>query len=275
MKSVFLFILILFAIDCFAQKAEKVNVLFIGNSLTYFHDMPQTLQLMLNETNPNIKVEQSTFPGISLSGHIEDVIVSRTENGIRARKKNSGELSETERKIGEKKWDIIILQEGTVRLLIPEVRKYKVETAIAAIKERVTNPDCKFILFKTWPLKGYYPQEYCYSKFSIKSSLPKDEYCSPLIESFEQELDLINDSYDLVAINQSLICSENANKFYEVLMEFPDVELYEDDMHPNENGAFLNACIFYQMLTGKKASVLKYTGAINLKTAEILKGISD
>jgi hypothetical protein len=80
------------------EAADEINVLFIGNSLTYFYDMPQILQRMLNETNPNIKIEQSTFPGQSLSGHLSDIITSRTDNGISTRKKEEGEKKEPKKK---------------------------------------------------------------------------------------------------------------------------------------------------------------------------------
>ena len=94
MKNSLLILITLLTISCKSpqnETAEKINVLFIGNSLTYFHDMPQTVQKMLNETDPNIKVEQSTFPGQSLPGHLSDIITSRTESGITTRKKEKGE----------------------------------------------------------------------------------------------------------------------------------------------------------------------------------------
>ncbi len=274
----FLLIILAFAItSCKFQKTQatkELNVLFIGNSLTYFYDMPQTLQLMLNETNPNIKIDQSTNPGQSLSGHLSNIITSRTENGISTRKKEEGEQTETEKKLAKKKWDIVILQTGTVSVLIPENREVKVNKAISEIKTLVSNPNCKFILFNTWPsLKGY-PKQYCYPSSLIDNKIDKDKSCSPAIENLEQEIELINKSYDLVAEKNSLLKSDNGTKYYEVLTNYPEIELYEDSSHPNKYGAFLNACIFYQILTDKKASELKYNGEIEPKTAGILKAIA-
>jgi hypothetical protein len=105
MRNLLLIILAFAITNCKSRKAqstEELNVLFIGNSLTYFYDMPQTLQMMLNETNPNIKIDQSTNPGQSLSGHLSDIITSRTENGISTRKKEEGEQTETEKKLAKK-----------------------------------------------------------------------------------------------------------------------------------------------------------------------------
>jgi len=278
MKNILLIILAFVTISCKSQKnqsAEKLNVLFIGNSLTYFHEMPQTLQKMLNETNPNIKVEQSTFPGMSLSAHLDNIIESRTENGISTRKKEDGEFTETEKKIVKKKWDVVILQTGTVSVLIPENRNIKVNKAILDIKELVSNTNCEFILFNTWPSKKEYPKQYCYPSRSINQSLKNDKYCSPIMENLEQEIKLINESYDLVAKKNHLLKSENGNKFFEILTKHPDIELYEDNSHPNKYGSFLNACVFYQMLTKKKASDLKFIGEIEPNTAELLKQVAE
>ncbi|MEH6538349.1 MAG: DUF4886 domain-containing protein [Psychroserpens sp.] len=275
------FLLIIFAVaftGCKSHKAklsEELNVLFIGNSLTYFYDMPQTLQMMLNETHPNIKIDQSTFPGQSLSGHLSDIITSRTENGISTRKKEEGETTETEIKIAEKNWDIIILQTGTVSVLIPENRDLKVNKAISDIKKLVSNPKCKFILFHTWPSKNEYPEKYCYPSRMIDKSIEKERCCSQTLENLEQETKLINESYDLIAQKNNLLKSDNGNKFYEVLTNHTEIELYEDDIHPNKYGAFLNACVFYQMLTDKKASELKFNGEIEPKTAELLKQVAE
>jgi len=243
--------------------------------LTYYHDMPETLQEMLNETNSDFNIQQSTFPGMSLDGHLNNIIESRTENGIHTRKKEDGEKTETEMKLSEKDWDIIILQEGTVRLLIPEAKEHKVEKAIAEIKNQTYNKDCEFILFKTWPSNEEYPKQYCYSKWAINHSLENDEYCSQEIKNLEQEIELINEAYELVAKKYGLITSDNGNKVYEVLTEYPAVNLYEDNIHPNKYGAFLNACIFYQMLTDKRASELKFNGEIEPSTAELLKKIAE
>jgi hypothetical protein len=102
---------------------------------------------MVNETNPNVKIEQSTFPGMPLNGHLSEIITSRTENEIGTRKKKESEKTETEKKIAKKKWDIIVLQTGSVSVLIPENREFKINKAISDIKKIVANPRCKFILF--------------------------------------------------------------------------------------------------------------------------------
>lgn len=257
------------------QSSKEVNVLFIGNSLTYFYDMPQTLQKMLDENNSTIKIHQSTFPGMSLSGHLSDIIESRTQNGIRTRQKNANEVTETEQKVKERQWDVIVLQTGTVSILIPESRDFQINKAVSDIKTLVKNPACKFILFYTWPSKNTYPEKYCYSSSLIDPSIDKEECCSPILENLQQEYQLINEGYDVVAQKGDLIKTSHAKKYYEVLTKHPEINLYEDDSHPNKYGAFLNACIFYEMLAKRKPSLLKFIGDIEPEIAKSLKSIAD
>jgi hypothetical protein len=104
---------------------------------------------------------------------LDNIIESRTENGISARKKEDGETTETEIKIAENYWDIIIAQTGTVSVLIPENRDLKINKAVTDIKKLVSNPKCKFILFNTWPSKNEYPKQYCYPSRVIDKSIEK------------------------------------------------------------------------------------------------------
>jgi hypothetical protein len=279
MRNILILIIGLLVFSCQSQKKEKteeVNVLFIGNSLTYYHDMPKTVQTMLNETDPNIKIEQSTFPGMSLTRHLENIIIARTdEDNISTRKKTEGEKTETEIKIAEKKWDVVILQEGTVNLLIPEFRDLAVNKAISKIKSLVNNPECRFVFFTTWPSERPYPKEYCRDGGRIDESLDDmQDYCSPKIENYEQEFELVENGHSLIAKKNAMEKTDNGNLYRMVKENKPDLALLEDPIHPNANGAFLNACEFYEILSGKKASNLKAVGEIEPKIAEYLKNIA-
>jgi hypothetical protein len=278
MKYIFLLVTTVLIFGCQSKlkdKTEEINVLFIGNSLTYYHDMPQTVQDMLDETHPNFKIDQSTFPGMSLTAHLENIIESSTKDHVNTRKKEGDEKTETEIKIGEKKWDVLILQDGTVRFLIPESREFLVNTAISEIKSLVKNPKCQFIIFSTWPSKSDYPKEYCYLGILIDNSLtPDQKYCSPIIKDVDQEIKLINEAYQSIADKNNMVKTDNGSVFFRVYKEHTEFELLEDPIHPSELGAFLNACIFYQILTGEKASDLKYDGKIEPKIAKKLKKLA-
>lgn len=274
----FLLIFLLIFFSCHSKKDSErrtLNVLFIGNSLTYWNGMPQILQRMLANETYSVNIEQSTFPGMTLSSHLNNIIISQTGDGIKTRLKLSDEITETEKKICQKKWDIVVLQEGTVRLLIPEAKDYLVNPAINQIKKLVNNPECKFLLFSTWPSKGDYPRQYCNPSSLIDDSIEKEESCSIQIVSLAQEVDLINKGFTDVANSNELHVTDNVNRFHEILKNHSEIDFYEDEIHPTKEGAYLNAIIFYKYISGKKATSITFDSDLPKATTSILKNVAD
>ncbi len=257
------------------SKSEKaspeINVLFIGNSLTYYNDMPEMLQNMMNETNPNIIIDHITFPGMSLDAHFNTIIESQSGDNLKTRSKKPDEITLTEKKIKEKNWDVIILQTGGVSVLIPESVDYKINPAIEKIKNLVS-ADTRLILFNTWPTILDFPKKFCYRGIQIDPSLERmEEFCSPTIEDDNDYLIQLNSSYDSIAKNLGLEKTNHGNVFYRVFKTYPELEILEDDMHPSNLGAFLSACVFYEMITEKDATMLEYSADLDIKKAEVLK----
>lgn len=184
-------------------------------------------------------------------------------------------MTETEKKIAEKRWDMVILQEGTVQLLIPEARDFLVNPAIERIKALVNNPECKIILFRTWPSKADYPRQYCYPSGIIDASIAKEKSCSLNILDLDHEMELINSAYESVASSASIQLTDNGSRFYQILKNYPDINLYEDESHPSTLGAYLNACIFYQSITGRKATSINYEAEFPKDTAAFLKKMAE
>ena len=263
---------------------EKINVLFIGNSLTYFHDMPKTLQSMLNEKHYNFNVEQSTFDGMTLDGHLTSMIIKQSGDTLYSRTKEIGEITETEKKIASKKWNIIILQEGSRNHYFPDVVKEITEPTVKKIKKLVNNKDCKFIMFNTWTSKGNYPrQKECIAKVYFDETKyymgeevsEEEKYCSPERLNLEQDVKILSECFDGIKKEDDLTITNHCQIHYNVRKKHPEIELYDDDYHPSEAGSFLNACVFYNLLTGKKASKLTFVGKLNPTTAIILKKLSE
>lgn len=281
MKKVILLFLIL--IGCRSKQIEtqqKTNVLFIGNSLTYYHDMPKTLQAMLNENNSKFNIEQSAFAGMTLNGHLEDIITETKGDDIYTREKEAGELTETEKKLKSKKWDIIILQEGTGRLYYSEVIKEVINPSIKRIKEFNDNPKCKYILYKTWPLQGTYPRAkecipkhyFDWKKFYVNEETSnKIKFCSVDRLNLKQDFGILNNFFDIIAQENAIGKTNHCSLHYKIRTLFPEIELYDDEYHPSEMGAYLNALEFYKVLTNKKVAKLKYIGKINKSIAEKIK----
>lgn len=283
MKKV-VFLVFIFFFSCkskLIESKEKINILFIGNSLTYYHDMPLTLQKMLDEKGLNYNIEQSTFPGMSLDGHLEEIITKKEDDNIYTRTKTEGEITETEKKLSSKKWDIIILQERTYTLYFTEVVKEILPLKIETIKTLNSNKNCKYIFFNTWISKNEeYPIEsicrtkhsFDWKKYYINEDVSnKEKFCSVKIENEIENLKYLNQSLNSIKLEHNLTITNHPNVHYNVRKSYPEIELYDDNYHPSEAGSFLNACVFYSLLTNTKSSKLKFTGKLDKKTAAILK----
>lgn len=95
-------LLILFSLNAVAQADQKdtIRVLFVGNSYTYFWNLPQTLSAIAASQNVIIITRQSTAGGASLKQHW------------------NGEKSLDSRKlIQEGHWDYVILQNHSMSAL--------------------------------------------------------------------------------------------------------------------------------------------------------------
>ncbi len=277
MRKILLLLLAFTLLSCGfnnSKESKEINVLFIGNSLTYYNDMPQKLQEMVNETNPNIKIDQITFPGMSLSAHLDNIIVESSEDNVSTRTKAPGELTATEKKIEEKEWDIIILQTGGVSVLIPESVKYKVNPAIEKIKELNENSETRFLLFNTWTTKVDYPIKYCYKGLQISQTLERmNEFCSQEINNSKEYLKLLNEAYAQIAEQNSLEKTNHGDLFQQIFKNHPDIEILEDNIHPSDLGAYLSACIFYKEITKNDPSDLIYVGDLDFKKVKLLKDL--
>lgn len=273
-------ICIMVVLSGFSSVAQKIeanksrSILFVGNSLTYYNDMPQMLQKMLGNQKINYKVDQATYSGISLTQHLNRKI-TKTEKGTELTALKPNDTSSTLKKLYSEKWDFVVLQNGTVGLLIPEARKLVVKPAILGFKEKLKNTTTQFVLFKTWPSLDTFPKQHCYPAAVIDKSIEKNMCCSPLITSIEQEAKLVNEAYDSIAIETNVPTLPITDCYIYVIKNHPTINLYHDESHPSILGSYLCACMFYKYFTKQKASTIKYTGEIDKKSAKAIQDVVD
>ena len=116
-----------------------MNILFIGNSYTYFNDMPATLEALAQAAGQDAKVFSVTKGGYTLASLASD----DNEHGARV----SAMLA------GEHKFDCIILQEQSVR---PAIDRESFFGGIEALltKIRRDQPGAEVVLYETWGRKA-------------------------------------------------------------------------------------------------------------------------
>ncbi|MDP5121486.1 MAG: hypothetical protein NWQ46_07825, partial [Spirosomaceae bacterium] len=96
--TLFLFISSLNAVS--QTKADTLKVLFVGNSYTYYYNMPQLVSVLSDSTNTKLITRKSTVGGVTLKNHWLG------ERGLK-----------TKEKIASGGYDIVVIQEfsmGTI-----------------------------------------------------------------------------------------------------------------------------------------------------------------
>ena len=265
------------------EHVDKVNILFIGNSLTYYHDMPKMVEHMLNEKSLNCYVVQAAFPGMTLNSHLNNIIYRREGDNIYTMRKNDFEITETEKIISSRSWDLIITQEAPDMLLSKELVNELVQSDIEKIKSLNRNKNCKYMFFNTWiPKVQNYPiksiclpkSDFDYVKFPVNNLNSDEKFCSEEILNKKEHLRILNEALNQINLKQKMTISNHPNIHFNIGNNYPEIQLYEDEYHPSKIGSFLNACIFYKMITNKNPTRLKFNAGLDEKTTSLLKRVA-
>ncbi len=108
---------------------ERLNVLFVGNSLTFFNEMPEMVEALAQTAGiSQFRYEAVTFGGYSLEDHW-----------------NRGDALEAIDRAG---WDVVVLQQGPSSL--PESRVHLVDFA-TRFAQRIRAAGGRPALYMVWP----------------------------------------------------------------------------------------------------------------------------
>jgi hypothetical protein len=283
MKYCVLFLSIFLHFCCAAvtvNKKEK-RVLFIGNSLTSYHNMPQTLQRMMDEKKLNIKIEQLTYGGFRLAQYA--TLIDYVENGNKySRKVRKNEVPVGVKTILSKKWDFVVLQEAGGCPLVPYFQMYSFEPTLIFFDSIIKSIKGKTVLYQDYPGTKF-PKQLYLEKRQIDSNFafPANANYSPNIlistrsnhfNNSGEQFHEIKKVYDKMAkkLNAGLVKVGYA--FEEFKKTNKDISLYEsDNSHPSSEGSYLIACLFYKYITGLAPADIKYSADLDVRQAELIR----
>lgn len=186
-----------------------MKVLFIGNSFTFYNDIPKLFEKIATSSNKNVIVDSITKSAYTLE-------------------KLSNSSDEVGKKVDEKlnssnDYDVIILQEQSVRPL-SNYQKFISSAKSLQTKINNTQKNCQIYLYATW---GY------------KSAADARKIT---IEEMEMQL---REAYKNAAQEMGVKVCNVGEAFTNVYNCHRDVELYSpsDMKHPSYAGSFLSACV--------------------------------
>ena len=196
------------------------KILFIGNSYTYFNDMPEIFRGIAEAAGQEVSVLSVTEGGCTLMRHLDE----STEIGLKVKQA----LSEP--------WDDIILQEHSRGRIIGRPDFF---AGVAAFSDAAKRLGARLHLYMTWGYKPGHP-------FYAETGFRPDGMAFRIAEGYELAGRLFGVDVDPVGRAFSL-CRK----------EYPDIELYDPDMtHPSLAGSCLSAAVHYISLFGADSASL-------------------
>lgn len=229
------------------EKIGKLDILFIGNSYTFMHSMPQMI-LNIAKSDHNNAIELN----------IQSITISS------ARLKEHWNEGSAAQSIQQKPWDFVVLQDQSDWATLEDgvINNLAYITRFKQITKQ-SNEKAIITVFKTWPKQ-------------------KD---SGWYKNAETRNYLRSHNFMRLSIDQNT--TNNANKANVDIVPISDywlyildnnipVRLYEPDgSHPSVAGSYLNALVFYRYFTMSKLENIPYAPVgINKKAALKLQEIA-
>jgi hypothetical protein len=220
-----------------------LSILFIGNSYTYFNNMPHML-MKLAESDPD--------------NHTQFTVQAVTQGGIGL--KELWADGKAKQVIQSRHWNYVVLQEQSFWAMFP---KSVTDTSAVAsqFNGEIRKANANTLLFVTWPRK---PNSHWYHDQST-AFLREPAY-------MQQKF---NENTKALASRLSAQAIPVSDYWMKALKRDPHFELYMDDgTHPSPAGSYLAALVFYRYLSGRNLSQVYYVpSGVTKEQAEFLRSV--
>jgi hypothetical protein len=224
--------------DLAAARSTRAGyrVLFVGNSLTYTHDLPGTLDRL-------VAAQPGPVPMFVVSD-------TRPSTGLDYWAGNNG-LREL---IAEVPWDIVVLQERSVTpSLGPDQVAEYMDPPLRALDSQVRARGASTLLFETWAHEH--------------GGFDGDSYDAMQLR--------IDSAYDDAGTRLRAQVAPVGRAWQLAHALHPSLDLWGgDDTHPSATGTYLAACVFYATLTHRSPAGDPYLAGIDPPTAHMLQRLA-
>jgi hypothetical protein len=231
-----------------------MNILFFGNSLIFYNDMPTIFRELATAAGEDVTVESVTKGSATMSH-----FASETDPlGIRAR-----EI------LASRRWDYVII-EPSRRITPFEDTVMAAETAAAhTLKALAEEAGAKVLLYAVWGNRNGIVRE-CVAEAPPHMPIVADH---PYARE-DHELFLRQVSHRISDELGGATVIEAGKTFEALLARDESIELYHTDLrHPSPAGSYLVACVIYATIFGKPSAGIPYT--YDLPCADTLQRIAD
>ena len=232
----------------FSLNSQETKVLFLGNSYTFFNDLPLQFESLAIAGGFSVSVDWSTPGGCTLSnpsnGHLY------TETSLE--------------KINAEEWNYVILQEQSQYPVIPYWQANYFYTGAAELDSLIkSDGNCsQTMMFMTWGRRDGGMQ--C-----------NGGHCSIDFVDFNHMTDSMASSYLGIGNALDIPVSPVGIAWKNALAEDETLPLFHNDgSHPSEEGTYLAACTFYAAIFHESPVGLDYYYTLPESTATFLQQIA-
>jgi hypothetical protein len=248
MKRILFFVLILCCNTLIYSQSVCRKVLFLGNSHTYVNDVPGLVADLARSAGDTLYHEMVAPGGYTLGwnpfAHFTDPISLE--------------------KIAQGGWDFIVLQEQSQIPSIPVLRDSCMLPASAILHDSVksANPCARVLFYLTWGWRFGGIQ--CFSP----------NYCSTDFSDFGQMQDSVTVAYKGIADSLADWIAPVGEAWRYAIDHYSMVLHSGDNCHANIKGSYLAACVFYDVIFGKRSFGNDFISGLS-DTAHILQFVAD
>ena len=240
-KQIFIFLYFLMALGCKAQ--DTIKVLFIGNSFSYFENMPDIFRNIASNAGYKVKTQMFAPGGVSV-GDISQGSQAHMNNPL------------VYENIRSDKWDYVVLQDNQGRFVLNYGQFPSSSLVIQGhlqIRDSVlkNNPCAKMVWFAGWGMKNGLP--------------PNGNTGIEMIDRIAANYRFLNDTaHEIIA--------PIGGAWKKIILSNPAFDLWSsDETHPSLEGAFLTASVIYSTIFRDNPSYSSENAGLSSLTADLLK----
>ena len=231
--------LILFSMQSLYSQDTK-NVLFLGNSYTYYNNLPSLVQQVATSTGNTFTYDSNTPGGYRLKSHAT----------------NTTSIN----KIQAGNWDYVVLQDQSQFPSFPDAQ---VATEVYPYATQLSNliklhtPCAKPVFYMTWGREN-----------------GDAGNCAgwPAVCTYEGMDDLLRLRYQIMANDNNGIASPVGAVWRYLRTNHPTLDLYSpDESHPSLTGSYAGAITFYCTLFRRDPTLVTFNSSLSNADATIIK----
>jgi hypothetical protein len=227
--------------DIALARSERpgLRVLFVGNSFTFRNSLPALVHELAAGDPGATPIFSVEYVAGGWSFH-----QANKDDGL-------------DKLLREVHWDVVVLQEKSWLLSLPEER-WRRETypAARALHEKIIAAGARTVLFMTW---GYVRGD--------RWLEPHDTYAAMQAR--------LADGYSNLGSELGAQVAPAGLAWAEALRRDPKLDLWAGDgQHPGRLGSYLAACVFYAMLSGREPAQSRFTAGIQPAQARLLQEVA-